>query len=547
MRGRYLWAAVAGLLLAAAFPRFEVAGLAWVMPGTILLMGCGGTGKETFRVGFVAGMAHYLASLYWLLLIPVPLTWKWAPALGWLALGSFLASFMGVWVWLSWRIYPAQMAGIGGGIAVREWAGKFLTVSWARRISWALASAAMWVAVEMFLARIFGGFPWNLLGDSQYRMTPLIQLASATGVYGVSFLVVWTSVSLIGVAMAAVGRPGVRQVLFAELIIPMATVAALYAAGYRKLARGEPPRPGVTVALVQPSIPQSVIWDAAEDSRRFQQLLELSQRALSNKVDILIWPESSVPGFIRWDANFAEGIEGLARSNHTWMIIGADDYEAPPGAKTLGDCDLFNSSFLINQDGMITGQYRKQRLVMFGEYVPFTRVLPFMKYLTPIGQGFVPGPGPVPFNLTNLNVKVSVLICFEDIFPQLARKYVRDDTDFLVNLTNNGWFGEGAAQRQHAAAAIFRAVENGVPLVRCSNNGLTCWVDAKGRIREEFVSERGGIYGEGFMVARIPALLPGEKRAATFYRLHGDWFGWTCVGFALLKAALSWWKGGKRD
>ena len=141
----------------------------------------------------------------------------------------------------------------------------------------------------------------------------------------------------------------------------------------------------------------------------------------------------------------------------------------------------------------------------------------------------------MPFELTDLKVKVSVLICFEDVFPQLARHYVDDDTDFLVNLTNDGWFGEGAAQWQHGGAAIFRAIENGLPLVRCSNTGLTCWVDSCGRLRQIFRSDQHGIYGPGFMTARITGAVAGEKRAPTFYRRYGDWFGWNCVGLALFR------------
>ena len=104
----------------------------------------------------------------------------------------------------------------------------------------------------------------------------------------------------------------------------------------------------------------------------------------------------------------------------------------------------------------------------------------------------------------------------------------KDETDLLVNLTNNGWFGESAAQWQHAASARFRAVENGLPLLRCSNNGLTCWVDAQGRLRQIFQDKTGSVYGAGFVTAKIPRP-PGERRAPTFYHEHGDWFGWGCL------------------
>jgi apolipoprotein N-acyltransferase len=116
------------------------------------------------------------------------------------------------------------------------------------------------------------------------------------------------------------------------------------------------------------------------------------------------------------------------------------------------------------------------------------------------------------------------------MFPHLVREYVSADTDFLVNLTNDGWFGEGGEQWQHTASAVFRAVENGVPLLRCCNNGVTCWIDARGVVRQVFRDANGGVHGAGVMTAQIPLLAPGEKREPTFYNRHGDWFGWGCVG-----------------
>jgi apolipoprotein N-acyltransferase len=131
--------------------------------------------------------------------------------------------------------------------------------------------------------------------------------------------------------------------------------------------------------------------------------------------------------------------------------------------------------------------------------------------------------------------QTSVLICFEDVFPHLARKSVQPDTDFLVNITNDGWFGEGAAQWQQAAAATFRTIENGVPLIRCANTGITCWIDANGRWRQIFADKTGSAYGVGFMIGTIP--LP-QHHAQTIYNRHGDWFGWACVALAVLSLAL---------
>jgi apolipoprotein N-acyltransferase len=208
------------------------------------------------------------------------------------------------------------------------------------------------------------------------------------------------------------------------------------------------------------------------------------------------------------------------------MIIGADD--AIPGKTPEDDVTYYNSSWLIDPDGLIRGRYRKQQLVAFGEEVPFTRWLPFLRWFTPITGAFTRGTEFVSFAMEDLEVETTTLICFEDVFPQLVRKGVTTNTDFMVNLTNDGWFREGAAQRQQAANSVFRAVENGVPLVRCTNNGQTCWVDQFGRIMETFTDEAGTIYGPGWAVfsLALPERVRGEP---VFYSRYGDAFGWLCV------------------
>jgi apolipoprotein N-acyltransferase len=518
---------VAGLLLAASFPKISIAGLAWVAPGLILLTAIGKPGRQTFRIGYVAGLAHHLASLYWLLMIPV----AWFPILGWVALSAFLALEMGAWVWLSWKFFPAKL----DGHTVENFAAQFFSVPWTRRIVWAISCAAIWVALEMYQARILGGFPWNLLGSSQYKLIPLIQVASATGIYGVSFLLVWMSLSLLSAGFRIIRRPALRSAWVGEIILPALAVSALYAIGCHKVLKPTPRSPELTVALVQPSIPQTLIWDTNENAARFQQLLKLSEEALKQKPDLMIWPEGAIPEMVRYDEETHRAVTSLARAHKVWLIIGSDDAEPHPNAGPQDEPDFFNSSFLVSSSGQLVERYKKRNLVMFGEYIPLFRWLPFLKYVTPIKGGFTPGEGAVPFELKDLNVKISVLICFEDTFPQLVREYVSDDTDFLVNLTNDGWFGQSSAQWQHAAAAIFRAVENGVPLVRCSNNGLTGWVDSCGRLREMFQSPANGIYGQGFLIAHVPVLNPGETRAPTFYRLHGDVFGWGCAALVVLQ------------
>ena len=539
IRSGYLLAIAAGLLLAAAFPSPGIAGFAWVAPTLMLVAALGQSGGDAFRVGYVAGISFWLASLSWLLLIPV----AGFPILGWAALSAFMALYFAIWTWLL--------------------TGKIGVGTWTRRNLWALAGAATWVGLEMIRARFLGGFPWNLLGTSQYQLTPLIQIASITGVYGVSFLVVWVSLSLFSAMRAIFARPESRFAWQPEVFLPLLVVAILFAIG--TLQMRTPPNARTTslgITLIQPSVPQSMIWDTGANSNRFQQLLALTEKALTGQThdpltpplspsdgergatDLLIWPEAALPEFDQ--ASYA-AITNLVRTHQVWMIFNADDVVWRPDAKGKNDYDVFNSAFLFNPDGKFVSVYHKQKLVIFGEYIPLVRWLPFVKWFTPIQGGYEAGDKPGAFelerrpparpeiNVISLNdgtvpgvpIKTAPLICFEDMFPQTARDSARDDMDFLVNLTNDGWFGEGAEQWQQAAAGIFRAVENGRPLVRSCNNGVTCWIDAHGRMRQIFKDATGGIYGPGWMTMELP--VPDEKPAPTFYNRHGDWFGWGCV------------------
>jgi apolipoprotein N-acyltransferase len=511
LRSGYLAAIGVGFLLTAAFPKIGMAGFTWIAPGLMLAIAQGKSRGNAFRIGYVAGLAYFLSSLYWLLLIPV----TGFPILGWVSLGAYVAFYPAVWVWL--------MSNPELRISNFE--------SWSRRTLWALAGAAVWVALEMVRSRLFGGFPWNLIGVSQFRIIPLIQIASVTGVYGVSFLVVWVSLSLLSAAKTIFRRPTMRFTWLADFILPLLVITAIFAFGSARLREQNPPTSTLRVTLIQPSIPQTLIWSENENTNRFHQLLALSENALKNKTDLLIWPESAVPEF---DKTSFIAITNLVRAHHVWLIFNADDAIWRPDAKNKDDYDDFNAAFLFDPNGNCAGIYHKQKLAIFGEYIPLVRWLPFVKYLTPITGSFTPGNQPVIFELDDLKVKTAPLICFEDVFPQLARKCVRDDTDFLVNLTNDGWFSQSAEQWQHMANAVFRAVENGVPLVRCANTGLTCWIDSNGRVREIFKDKNGSVYGVGTMTIELPLSQSAENRPATFYNRHGDLFGWACVAVAVL-------------
>jgi len=548
-RIRYPLAIIAGLVLAAAFPNLNISGLAWVAPGLMLAAALGSTGRQAFRLGFSAGFAFWLASLYWLLHIPV----TGYPILGWVALAAYNAVFQALWVWLAWKCFPgapnSDSARSVPGVSQTDIPSYILAFTSAPRLQhmrWSILCAALWVALEMIRCRFLSGFPWNLLGSSQFQMTPLLQISSVTGVYGVSFLIVWTSVSLFCAGLMlctgsrrqadAINQPrpfrAPSSIIGAEAFPPLLAVAIFFATGYYRITHApETPR-SLRLTSIQPSIPQTMIWNANANDQRFADLMSLTERALSNRTDALLWPEAAMPEFT--EASFL-AITNLAAQHKVWFIFGGDDVVLRTGATNDHDVLYFNGAWMLSPRGLIADNYHKRRLVIFGEYIPLVDWLPFIKWFTPITDGFASGTNASQFYLRDLDVRAAPLICFEDCFPHGGREHVNNDTDLLINLTNDGWFGEGAEQWQHLGNAVFRAIENGVPLVRSCNNGVTCWVDPQGRIRDVFRDSQDTIYGPGFTTFTVP--LAATSRPATIYNRYGDVFGWTCVALAGLAVA----------
>ena len=531
-RSGYLIAMFAGLLLAVAFPKFSLAGFAWLAPAVLAFAAHRKSGADAFRVGCVGGFAFWLASLYWLLLIPV----AGFPILGWVLLSAYCALFFGAWTWLIANF-------------------KFETSSWFSRTRWAIGGAAAWTALELFRGWFLTGFPWSFLACSQYKLVPLLQISAVTGVFGVSFLVIWFSLALFSAAQMILQNPNRKFVWQAEIFLPLTTVLLCYLGGFFWMNRVPSQTYPVRLTSIQPSVPQSLIWSVSADDQRFADLLARSRQALTNRTDILLWPEAALPRMIRYDDATLRAVTNLAYTTGIPILLASDDAEPAKSPAKANETAYYNAAFLINESGQLSDRYCKQKLVIFGEYVPLLKWLPFLKWFTPIEGGFTPGTKPATFGFIRDNneselrasrtvpykaigkphnaVLVAPLICFEDTFPASGREATTRDIDLLINLTNDGWFGDSAEQWQHLANSVFRAVENGVPLVRCCNNGITCWVDAHGRVQQIFRDANGSEYQPGAITFEIPVTDVFE-RPGTFYHRHGNWFAWGCVGLTLL-------------
>jgi len=515
---RFLACFLAGILFAAAFPKFNLPVLAWLAPGFVLWLAHDNSLKRVFLSGFLSGLGCWLVMVYWLLLIP----FRWYGLGAYLVQSAVGATCMGAWCWLCWRMWPARERAAGD--LRTKWVG---LTPW-ERLRWPILCAGAWVATELALARLLPGFP-GFLGASQFRWLALIQMSTFTGVYGVSFMISWLSVSLFCVALSLWIDKGRSRWLLLQLVPPLLALAGVLIYGrHEPSAIGENPRP-YKIALVQPAIPQPAIWDPNEKTNRFLKLLHLSQAALAEKPNLLVWPETALPEMIARNQFTQDAIVNLLHSYSSWMVLGAADYDSGPSVTGRNETHWFNSAFLVNPAGDMAARYHKRHLVPFGEFMPGARQFPFLARLRAAGAGLTSGDRPGLLHMTEPPVNCSVLICYEDLFPHEVRECVTQETDFLLNLTNDAWFGDSAAQWLHLVNALFRTIELRLPLVRCCNNGITCWIDAFGRLHNVAFANSTDVYQSGYKLIEVPLAASEHGSRPTFYYQFGDLFGWGCV------------------
>ncbi len=333
-----------------------------------------------------------------------------------------------------------------------------------------LLAPAVWVTTELGRAYLFTGFPWVLLGYSQATVLPLAQLASLFGVYGLSALVVLVNASL---AWLVVTRGAARR---RPLLVSLAVVAVVAAWGAARLRDGGLVKDGIPlrVALVQGNIPQEQKWDPSRAPGILQRYVEMTRQAASSGARFIVWPESSLPFSFQEDPAGGDVVRRLAHDTGTFILVGSDQVERSNPPK------FYNAAFLITPDGTVGGIYRKMHLVPFGEYVPLKRLLFFASPLVEAVSDFSPGEEIVMLPVAGH--PVSTAICYEVVYPDLARGAVARGSRLLSTITNDAWYGRSSAPWQHFEQASLRAVEQGRYLVRSANTGISGIVDPYGRV-----------------------------------------------------------------
>jgi len=527
-------AVLSGILLFLSFPPFEIAFLGWVALVPLIIACAGAAPRRAVGLGWLAGAVFFLGTLYWLRHV------SW---LGFIALAFYCALYF-----IPFALF----------ISLRRCGWR--SMARLKNLGWMFGAAAVWAASEYLRGMLFTGFGWNPLGVSQDAQGSLIQIAEWGGVYLLSALMVFTNAASAATLLqyiAGLRSSGYRlhlELMSACFLVALASCFGLRvllekpstpitAARSERLAppldsastgRATPPaepnrreqiqnqsanRPPIRVALIQPNIPEVGNWELADPEQIYNQLEELTDFAGHTlDLDLIIWPETALPDCVRYSPRSAGLVQRMTSAFGVPLLAGSMDYRWRPD----GEPDFYNGSMLFNPRGELLGTYHKQHLVLFGEYIPFEEKIPLVNALTPIGTSFVAGREATLFKLPDDPRAFSVLICFEDTLPHLARRAARAGALWLVNQTNDSWFDPDCGSKQHMANAVFRCIETRLPMVRCTNTGITCAIDPKGRITQTLAART-----EGFQVAEVMPV--DASHSPTFYTRFGDLFAQACL------------------
>ena len=532
-------AVLSGILLFLSFPPFEIAFLGWVALIPLIIACAGAAPRRAAFLGWLAGAVFFLGTLYWLRHV------SW---LGFIALAFYCALYF-----IPFALF----------ISLRRCGWR--SMARVKNIGWMFGAAVVWAASEYLRATFFTGFGWNPLGVSQYAQGSLIQIAEWGGVYLLSALMVFTNTaSAVTLLQYISGLRSSGYRLHLELMSACFLVALASCFGLRVLLEnpaggaernlatggvsapalqttnrnfvaegqdlGDPAQSPIRVALIQPNIPEVGNWELADPEliyTRLEELTDFARRTLA--LDLIVWPETALPDCVRFSARSAGLVREIVANADVPLLIGSMDTVW----RSDGEPDFYNSSMLFNTQGELLDTYSKQHLVLFGEYIPFDEKIPLVNALTPIGSSFTPGKEATQFNLPGDPRTFSVLICFEDTLPHLARRAARAGATWLVNQTNDSWFDPDCGSKQHMANAIFRCVETRLPMVRCTNTGTTCAIDSKGRITQTLAPRT-----EGFQVVEVRPI--NLDQPPTFYTRFGDLFAQACLGISATLFLILW-------
>jgi len=510
-----LTAVFSGALLGLAFPLTNIFPLAWCALIPLLVMQRGISVKRMWLFAFIAGFSFWLVLASWMHVFHDLALVTAVPALALYFSLPFL--FLSVWQRLSLDRFP------------------FLDP---------LLFSLFWVGVEYFRCTGYLGYSWGVLGYSQSSFLPILQIADLAGVWGVSFLVVFTNAVLAYTLRNELWRRR-RFALYSLLILLGA--ALIY--GGARLAE-EPKGPEYRVHLVQAFVDPATDWAPSKYQETMRKIEEITMRAGREDGDLIVWSETlsqaagmhyhkylkNAPAYNR-ERQIGEWFIGMPARAGTPVLLTAPHRELVSVTNASGGMEMemqhYNAAFLVDTKTNVLGEYYKINLVPFGEWFPFKEEFPWLAQILreTMASDFTPGQSYTVFRESG--AAFSVVICFEDIFGELCRQLILRGADFLINTTNDYWSKSIQSQEQHAAMAVLRAVENRRYLLRAANTGVTCVVDAWGRVLARLDN-----HVEEILAADVPLM---RGYGESFYTRHGDYLGiagaWLC-GIAMIAGLL---------
>jgi apolipoprotein N-acyltransferase len=513
----FLLAILSAFLLLLAFPTFDLGWLAWLGLVPLFVAISGRSAKSAFFLSYLCGIV-FLSGVYrWILEAPGYNLYHHA----------ILAIYLGPYF------------GLFGGIV--NLISRRLGATWSH-----LAMPFVWVAMEFARSNLsFLALPFPILAHSQYPYLKVIQITSLTGTYGLGFLIVLFNSALAALILRSIyrsvthggasGSPSRRGTFRLVLLtVTLLTVVLFY--GHLVLPQGPMSGKSLAVSVVQGNIDREKKADPRKHATFImQKYAELTERVSVDRPELIVWPEAATPGLVLKNIDLLNQMVMIARRANTYFLIGSSEYPKFTTEK-LDPGKIGNTALFFSPNGRVLGQYLKIRLIPFAEYVPYQGIIPWPRFIVPESKRSFEVPGR-EYTLFDLNgTKFGAIICSECAFPDLFRRFVKKGAAFMVNITNEGWFGETALY-QKVAASVFRAVENRVFLVRATNTGISCFIDPYGRITGRVQNDGRDTLVEGYLTR--PVYLSEER---TFYTRHGDLFAYLCLLVSAVMTGLSLWR-----
>ncbi len=501
-------------LLAVSLPANEIAWLAWIALVPLLITISGRRVVSGFTLSYLCGIISSAVIYDWIFAAP-----------GYqLPHHVILALIVGLYTGIFGLIY---------GYVCNRWHSAAALV----------CAPFIWVSMEYIRSNVsFLSLPFPVLGHSQYQHLQIIQAAAITGGYGISFLIVMVNAAIAGAALMLVSKakppeylncqsPSKRSVWLLFCIV-FILLGVTFVYGKTVLSR---PAGGkkIRISVIQGNIDKEMKRDtrkyAGDIMRRYTQL---THAALKENPDLVVWPEAATPGLVLKNLSLQQELVSLIKKADRHFLIGSSEY--PKFSDEPFDKNKFgNTALFFSPSGRLLGQHLKMFLIPFGEYIPYEDTIPWPEFIVPKENRARDVPGN-EFTIFELDgAKFGVVICSEGAFPNLFRKFVKEGANFMLNITNEGWFGESALY-QKVAASVFRAVENRISLARATNTGISCFIDPTGRVYGRVQKNQRETFIDGHMTEDI---LLSENR--TFYTIHGNIFAFVCLGVTVILIILS--------